>query len=86
MVAAYDDADKRYGVVERMNSATAGNERSGLGLDAAIMALRRGDPVLLDSRDNAILALAAEFVTDDNIARLRVVSRRPAGDRGRCRD
>src|SRR5260221_6572835 len=60
-----------------MNSAMAGDGKSGQGLDAAIMALRRGDPVLLDGRDHAILTLAAEFVTDDNLARLRAVSRRP---------
>ena len=41
------------------------------------MALRRGEPVLLDSRDHAVLAVAAEFVNDDNLARLRAVSERP---------
>src|SRR5260370_13396136 len=60
-----------------MNSAMAGDGMSGQGLDAAIMALRRGEPVLLDGRQPAILALAAEFVTDDNLARLRAVARQP---------
>src|SRR5258708_25712570 len=45
-------------------------------LDAAIVALRRGEPVLLDGHDHAVLALAAEFVNDDNLARLRAVSGR----------
>ena len=60
-----------------MNSAMAGDGLSGQGLDAAITALRRGEPVLLDGRRSAALTLAAEFVTDDNLARLRAVSARP---------
>ncbi len=64
-------------MVERLSSAMAGDGPSGQGLDAAIMALRRGEPVLLDGRDHAVLTLAAEFVTDDNLARLRAVSGRP---------
>jgi GTP cyclohydrolase II len=56
-------------------STTAGDGPAGQGLDAAIIALRRGEPVLLDGREPAILALAAEFVTDANLARLRAVSR-----------
>ena len=64
-------------MVERLNPATAGDGTSGQRLDAAIMALRRGEPVLLDGRGSAVLALAAEFVTDDNLARLRAVSARP---------
>ena len=64
-------------MVERLISTTAGDEAVGQGLDAAIVALRRGEPVLLDGRGSAILALAAEFVTDDNLARLRAVSRQP---------
>src|SRR5213593_453371 len=51
--------------------------QSGRGLDAAIVALRRGEPVLLDGPEHAVLAIAAEFVTDDNLARLRAVSGRP---------
>jgi GTP cyclohydrolase II len=57
-------------------STAAGDGLAGQGLDAAIIALRRGEPVLLDGREPAILALAAEFVTDANLARLRAVSRR----------
>src|SRR5260370_19089115 len=41
------------------------------------MALRRGEPVLLDGPDHAVLALAAEFVDDDNLARLRAAAGRP---------
>ena len=43
-------------------------------LDAAIVAMRRGDPVLLAGQEPAVLALAAEFVDDDNLARLRAVT------------
>src|SRR3954469_1790073 len=46
-------------------------------LDAAIIALRRGEPVLLDGRERPVLALAAEFVDDDKLARLRAVADRP---------
>jgi GTP cyclohydrolase II len=60
-----------------MNTATSRSARSGPGLDAAIIALRRGDPVLLDGRDPAVLVLAAEFTNDDNLARLREVADRP---------
>jgi GTP cyclohydrolase II len=68
---------KRCGVVERLISAMAGDGLPGRGLDAAIMALRRGELVLLDGQGHALLALAAEFVTDDNLGRLRAVSARP---------
>ena len=64
-------------MVERLISTMAEDGPAGQELDAAIIALRRGDPVLLDGHDAAILALAAEFVTDGNLARLRAVSRRP---------
>src|SRR5205823_3668645 len=40
-------------------------------------ALRRGESVLLSGRGEAILALAAEFVDDENLQRLREVSVRP---------
>jgi len=63
-------------VVERLISTAAGDEPAGQELDAAIIALRRGDPVLLDGRESAILALAAECVTDANLTRLRAVSDR----------
>src|SRR5437763_1958380 len=46
-------------------------------LDAAIVALRRGEPVLLAGRDEAMLVLAAEFVDEANLGRLREVSSRP---------
>ena len=48
----------------------------GRVLDAAIVALRRGEPVLLDGRERPVLALAAEFVDDENLARLRAVADR----------
>jgi GTP cyclohydrolase II len=46
-------------------------------LDGAIVALRRGDPVLLTGAQDAVLVAAAELVSDDNLARLREVSTRP---------
>jgi GTP cyclohydrolase II len=54
-------------------SPTDRGESAG-ALDAAIVALRRGDPVLLVGQEPAVLALAAEFVNDDNLARLRAVT------------
>jgi GTP cyclohydrolase II len=48
----------------------------GQALDGAILALRRGEPVLLLGKDEALLALAAEFVSDDRLARLRAVADR----------
>ncbi|HTV90643.1 MAG TPA: GTP cyclohydrolase II [Stellaceae bacterium] len=51
---------------------------TGRALDAAILALRRGDVVLLQGSDEAaVLALAAEFADDANLARLRAVADRP---------
>jgi GTP cyclohydrolase II len=67
---------KRCGVAERLISSAASGGPAGRALDAAIVALRRGEPVLLDGPDHAVLALAAEFVNDDNLARLRAVSGR----------
>jgi GTP cyclohydrolase II len=64
-------------VAGRLISSTAGGGPAGRALDAAVVALRRGEPVLLDGRDQTVLALAAEFVNDDNLARLRAVSERP---------
>jgi GTP cyclohydrolase II len=47
-------------------------------LDAAIVGLRRGDPVLLTGAGDAVvLAVAAELVNDDNLRRLRDISPRP---------
>ncbi|MBV9827792.1 MAG: GTP cyclohydrolase II [Alphaproteobacteria bacterium] len=49
----------------------------GGALDKATLCLRRGEVVLLDGAEETVLALAAEFVDDDNLARLRSVSERP---------
>ena len=51
--------------------------RVGYAIDAAITALRRAAPVLLSEAGEAILALAAESVSDDNLRRLRDLSPRP---------
>jgi len=50
---------------------------AGRALDAAIMALRRGEPVLLSGESEVVLALAAESVNEDNLRCLRDVSARP---------
>ncbi|HTZ36599.1 MAG TPA: GTP cyclohydrolase II [Stellaceae bacterium] len=45
-------------------------------LDGAIVAFRRGDAVLLCSDNGAVLAVAAELVTEESLARLRAMSSR----------
>ncbi|MBV8888194.1 MAG: GTP cyclohydrolase II [Alphaproteobacteria bacterium] len=45
--------------------------------DRAIIAFRRGEPVLLQDRDTAVLTLAAELVGDANLQRLRDAARGP---------
>ena len=45
-------------------------------LDEAIVAFRRGEPVLLDGENGAVLAVAAELVTDGNLTQLRNMSSR----------
>ena len=47
-----------------------------LTLDNAIVAFRRGDPVLLSGDNGAVLAIAAELVSEDSLARLRNMSSR----------
>ena len=69
-------------MTERSNpsqiSGAAAHQRGATSLDKAIVALRRGDPVLLTgARDGVALALAAELVGDDNLRRLRDISSRP---------
>jgi GTP cyclohydrolase II len=49
---------------------------SGGLLDEAILAFRRGDPVLLSGENGAVLAIAAELVTEESLARLRNMSSR----------
>jgi GTP cyclohydrolase II len=51
----------------------------GRTLDAAIVALRRGEAVLLEGSggETALLALAAEFADDSNLARLRAAANQP---------
>ncbi len=63
-------------MADRLISSLAVGGAAGRALDAGIVALRRGEPVLLVGRGAALLALAAEFVNDDNLARLRAVSGR----------
>src|SRR5262249_44764703 len=44
----------------------------------ATRALRRGEPVLIGDREISVLAIAAELATEENVARLRLVSKAPA--------
>ena len=64
-------------MVERPVASLNPSRPAGRALDAALVALRRGEPVLLAGRRDATLVLAAEFVDDDNLHRLRQVSSRP---------
>jgi GTP cyclohydrolase II len=58
---------------------TAGAQPStGRSLGEAIATLRRGEPVLIRDDQISVLAVAAELVTEDNLHRLREISRAPA--------
>src|SRR5438094_2574814 len=60
-------------------SAIAGPQpNTGRRLGEAIAALRRGEPVLIRDDQISVLAIAAELVTEDNLHRLREISRAPA--------
>src|SRR5438552_16845745 len=47
-------------------------------LGQAITALRRGEPVLIRDDEINVLAVAAELATEENLQRLREISRAPA--------
>jgi len=64
-------------LVERLISSSRESPPVGRAIDAAITALRRGEPVLLSGASEAVLALAAESVDEDNLRRLRDISARP---------
>jgi GTP cyclohydrolase II len=51
---------------------------SGRALGAAIMALRRGEPVLIREQETGVLALAAELASEDSLCRLREIAAGPA--------
>jgi GTP cyclohydrolase II len=60
-------------------SAIAGPQpNTGRSLGEAVAALRRGEPVLIRDDQISVLAIAAELVTEDNLHRLREISRAPA--------
>jgi GTP cyclohydrolase II len=65
-------------VAERSEPSTpSSNSRAdGRALDEAIVAFRRGDPVLLSGDNGAVLAIAAELVNEDSLDRLRNISSR----------
>jgi len=64
-------------LVDRLISSSREPAPPGRAIDVAITALRRGDPVLLSGAGEAVLALAAESVDEDNLRRLREISPRP---------
>jgi GTP cyclohydrolase II len=64
-------------VVERLITSLGSSRATGPALDKAIVALRRGEPVLLAGHDDAMLVLAAEFVDENNLRRLHEVSSQP---------
>jgi len=68
---------KRYRLADRLIPSSREPAPAGRAIDTAITALRRGDPVLLSGAGQAVLALAAESVDDDNLRRLRAISPRP---------
>jgi GTP cyclohydrolase II len=51
---------------------------TGRALSEAITAVRRGEPVLIHDDEITVLAVAAELVTEENLRRLRSISREPA--------
>jgi GTP cyclohydrolase II len=51
---------------------------SARSLGEAVTALRRGEPVLIRDYEISVLTIAAELATEDNLARLREVSKAPA--------
>ena len=51
---------------------------TGRSLGEAIAAFRRAEPVLIRDDQISVLAIAAELVTEDNLHRLREISRSPA--------
>ena len=56
----------------------ASQPSAGRTLGEAITALRRGEPVLIRDDEISVLAVAAELVTEENLQRLREISRAPA--------
>src|SRR5689334_3400266 len=76
LIRPYHRADE-VPLGERLIPPSRDPSSAGRAIDAAITALRRGEPVLLCDETDAVLALAAEFVSEDNLGRLRHVSKRP---------
>jgi GTP cyclohydrolase II len=58
--------------------ALASQPSTDRALGGAITALRRAEPVLIRDDQISVLAVAAELVTDENLRRLREISRAPA--------
>jgi GTP cyclohydrolase II len=65
-------------VATARSDVAATQPSTGRSLGEAIAALRRGEPVLIRDEEISVLAVAAELVTEDNLQRLREISRAPA--------
>src|SRR5271156_2670498 len=65
----------RGGKEKRVLESTTPAQQS---LGEAITALRRGEPVLVRDDEINVLAVAAELATEENLQRLREISRAPA--------
>ncbi len=62
----------------RRDDLSPPQQSAGHALDRAITALRRGEPVLIRDDGISVLAVAAELATEENLMRLREISRAPA--------
>jgi GTP cyclohydrolase II len=63
-------------LAEELTTAQIPSGPVGRALATAIIAFRRGDPVLLDGENGAVLAIAAELVTESSLNLLRNMSSR----------
>jgi GTP cyclohydrolase II len=69
---------KEMQVLDRRTSPAAPNPGAGRALGKAVTAFRRGMPVLIRDQANAVLAIAAELASDENLQRLHEICGGPA--------
>src|SRR6266404_7597801 len=70
--------ESRIAAKAARGDAEASQPDTGSALGEAITALRRGEPVLIRHDEISVLAVAAELATEENLQRLREISRAPA--------
>src|SRR5271169_2616937 len=70
--------EKRVPRPNSLAAASSGVTTAPASLGEAITALRRGEPVLIRDDLISVLAVAAELVNEENLRRLREISRAPA--------